>query len=190
MAARVDPGRGRARPRPSAKASLPPRHRRECRDPMVSQMEDFTSSRAFRVAGPNAFCRGRHHPQRCRPPDDLRAFAHLPIYGLEASEGTLQAKSLMRVRCQSARTLSIFTRAAEILGCAIVAAGFELPVAASSVKSPSAPPRTVGANRRSGIGAIGRARLPAARFIPRMRIAWHLDAQTVNGRMGAAQQCA
>jgi hypothetical protein len=68
--------------------------------------------------------------------------------------------------------------------------GFELPVTASSVKSPSAPPRTVGANRRSGIGAIGRARLPAARFIPRMRIAWHLDAQTVNGRMGAAQQCA
>jgi acetyl-CoA acetyltransferase len=41
--------------------------------PMVSQMEDFTSSRAFRVAGPKAF-------------DHLMiydAFAHLPIYGLE-----------------------------------------------------------------------------------------------------------
>ena len=81
-------------------------------------------------------------------------------------------------------------RAAGILVSVLVAAGSELPVAASSVKSPPAPPRTIGANRRFGIGAIGRARLPAARFIPRMRIAWHLDAQTVNGRMGAAQQCA
>ena len=32
--------------------------------PMVSQMEDFTSSRAFRVAGPKAFARGRHHATR------------------------------------------------------------------------------------------------------------------------------
>jgi acetyl-CoA acetyltransferase len=51
--------------------------------PMVSQMEDFTSSRAFRVAGPTAFAEaGIKH-------DDVDhlmiydAFAHLPIYGLE-----------------------------------------------------------------------------------------------------------
>ena len=40
--------------------------------PMVSQMEDFTSSRAFRVAGPTAFKRGRHHAQGRGSPDDLR----------------------------------------------------------------------------------------------------------------------
>jgi acetyl-CoA acetyltransferase len=51
--------------------------------PMVSQMEDFTSSRAFRVAGKSAFAEaGISH-------DDVDhlmiydAFAHLPIYGLE-----------------------------------------------------------------------------------------------------------
>ena len=51
--------------------------------PMVSQMEDFTSSRAFRVAGPTAFAEaGITH-------DDVDhlmiydAFAHLPLYGLE-----------------------------------------------------------------------------------------------------------
>ncbi len=51
--------------------------------PAVSQMEDFTSSRAFRIAGPTAFARaGISH-------DDVDhlmiydAFAHLPIYGLE-----------------------------------------------------------------------------------------------------------
>jgi acetyl-CoA acetyltransferase len=31
--------------------------------PMVSQMEDFTSSRAFRVAGPKAFAEAGHHAQ-------------------------------------------------------------------------------------------------------------------------------
>jgi len=51
--------------------------------PMVSQMADFTRSRAFRVAGPAAFAEaGIAH-------DDVDhlmiydAFAHLPIYGLE-----------------------------------------------------------------------------------------------------------
>ncbi|HNO65033.1 MAG TPA: hypothetical protein PKK39_01665 [Tepidiformaceae bacterium] len=51
--------------------------------PMVSQMEDFTSSRAFSVAGPTAFRdAGITH-------DDVDhlmiydAFAHLPLYGLE-----------------------------------------------------------------------------------------------------------
>jgi acetyl-CoA acetyltransferase len=51
--------------------------------PMVSQMEDFTSSRAFRVAGPTAFAEaGIAH----KDVDHLMiydAFAHLPIYGLE-----------------------------------------------------------------------------------------------------------
>ena len=51
--------------------------------PMISQMEDFTSSRAFRVAGPTAFEEaGISHTDV----DHLMiydAFAHLPIYGLE-----------------------------------------------------------------------------------------------------------
>ena len=51
--------------------------------PMVSQLEDFTSSRAFRVAGPKAFAEaGITHNDI----DHLMiydAFAHLPIYGLE-----------------------------------------------------------------------------------------------------------
>ncbi|HUN38829.1 MAG TPA: thiolase [Acetobacteraceae bacterium] len=51
--------------------------------PMVSQMEDFTSSRAFRVAGPTAF---REAGITHADVDHLMiydAFAHLPIYGLE-----------------------------------------------------------------------------------------------------------
>src|SRR5437764_12642942 len=51
--------------------------------PMVSQMEDFTSSRAFRVAGAKALDEaGITH----KDVDHLMiydAFAHLPIYGLE-----------------------------------------------------------------------------------------------------------
>jgi acetyl-CoA acetyltransferase len=51
--------------------------------PMISQMADFTSSRAFRVAGPTAFASaGIAH----KDVDHLMiydAFAHLPIYGLE-----------------------------------------------------------------------------------------------------------
>ncbi len=51
--------------------------------PMVSQMEDFNSSRAFRVAGPTAFKEaGITH----KDVDHLMiydAFAHLPLYGLE-----------------------------------------------------------------------------------------------------------
>jgi acetyl-CoA acetyltransferase len=59
--------------------------------PMVSQMEDFTSSRAFRVAGPTAFAEaGITHNDvdhlmiydaPCSQPG--ASFAHLPIYGLE-----------------------------------------------------------------------------------------------------------
>lgn len=51
--------------------------------PMISQMEDLTSSRAFRVAGPRAMQEaGVSHADV----DHLMvydAFAHLPIYGLE-----------------------------------------------------------------------------------------------------------
>ena len=51
--------------------------------PMVSQMEDFSTSRAFRVAGRAAFAEAGIAP---RDVDHLMiydAFAHLPIYGLE-----------------------------------------------------------------------------------------------------------
>ncbi len=51
--------------------------------PMVSQMEDFTTSRAFRVAGPTAM---REAGITHADVDHLMiydAFAHLPIYGLE-----------------------------------------------------------------------------------------------------------
>jgi acetyl-CoA acetyltransferase len=51
--------------------------------PMVSQMEDFTSSKAFRVSGKKAFAEaGIKHADV----DHLMiydAFAHLPLYGLE-----------------------------------------------------------------------------------------------------------
>ena len=51
--------------------------------PMISQMEDFTSSRAFRVSGGKAFAEaGIGHADV----DHLMiydAFAHLPLYGLE-----------------------------------------------------------------------------------------------------------
>ena len=51
--------------------------------PMVSQMEDFTSSKAFRVSGRKAFAEaGISHADV----DHLMiydAFAHLPLYGLE-----------------------------------------------------------------------------------------------------------
>ncbi|HYM33306.1 MAG TPA: hypothetical protein VEU47_18555 [Candidatus Cybelea sp.] len=51
--------------------------------PMISQMEDFTSSRAFRVSGRKAFAEaGITH----KDVDHLMiydAFAHLPLYGLE-----------------------------------------------------------------------------------------------------------
>jgi acetyl-CoA acetyltransferase len=88
---RVDLGRRRARPRLPAKAcpwlEQGPVYLlgtgESVETPMVSQMEDFTSSRAFRVAGPKAFAEaGITH----NDVDHLMiydAFAHLPIYGLE-----------------------------------------------------------------------------------------------------------
>ena len=51
--------------------------------PMVSQMEDFTSSRAFRVAGPTAFQQAGISPNDVDHLMIYDAFAHLPIYGLE-----------------------------------------------------------------------------------------------------------
>ncbi len=54
-----------------------------CETPMISQMEDFTTSKAFRVSGKKAFGEaGIKHSDV----DHLMiydAFAHLPIYGLE-----------------------------------------------------------------------------------------------------------
>jgi acetyl-CoA acetyltransferase len=51
--------------------------------PMVSQMEDFTSSRAFRVAGPTAFQQAGINVNEVDHLMIYDAFAHLPIYGLE-----------------------------------------------------------------------------------------------------------
>ncbi len=50
---------------------------------MVSQMEDFTSSRAFRVAGPGAFQAARIAHKDVDHLMIYDAFAHLPLYGLE-----------------------------------------------------------------------------------------------------------
>src|SRR5580704_18749831 len=51
--------------------------------PMVSQMEDFTSSRAFRVAGTKAFAEAGITQNDVDHLMIYDAFAHLPIYGLE-----------------------------------------------------------------------------------------------------------
>jgi len=51
--------------------------------PMVSQMEDFTSSRAFRIAGPTAFQQAGISVNDVDHLMIYDAFAHLPIYGLE-----------------------------------------------------------------------------------------------------------
>ncbi len=68
--------------------------------PMVSQMADFTSSRAFRVAGPTAFAAaGITHSDV----DHLMiydAFAHLPIYGLE-DLGFCAARRGRRLHCRA-----------------------------------------------------------------------------------------
>jgi acetyl-CoA acetyltransferase len=51
--------------------------------PMVSQMEDFTSSKAFRVSGKKAFDEAGIRPADVDHLMIYDAFAHLPIYGLE-----------------------------------------------------------------------------------------------------------
>ena len=56
--------------------------------PMVSQMETFNSSRAFKVAGPTRLQGGRHRPQGRRSSDDLRrlcASAALSASAISAS---------------------------------------------------------------------------------------------------------
>ncbi len=50
---------------------------------MVSQMEDFTSSRAFRIAGPTALKMAGITPNDVDHLMIYDAFAHLPLYGLE-----------------------------------------------------------------------------------------------------------
>ncbi|MEX2206883.1 MAG: thiolase [Myxococcota bacterium] len=51
--------------------------------PLVSQMEDFTTSRAFRVSGARAFAEAGIDPREVGHLMIYDAFAHLPIYGLE-----------------------------------------------------------------------------------------------------------
>jgi acetyl-CoA acetyltransferase len=51
--------------------------------PMVSQMEDFTSSKAFRVSGKKAFAEAGISPADVDHLMIYDAFAHLPLYGLE-----------------------------------------------------------------------------------------------------------
>ena len=52
--------------------------------PMISQMADFTESRAFRLAGQAAFTEAGIGPADVRHLMIYDAFAHVPIYGLEA----------------------------------------------------------------------------------------------------------
>ncbi|MEX2394631.1 MAG: thiolase [Actinomycetota bacterium] len=52
--------------------------------PMISQMEDFTTSKAFRVSGTNAFAEAGIAHEDVDHLMIYDAFAHLPIYGLEA----------------------------------------------------------------------------------------------------------
>lgn len=51
--------------------------------PMISQMADFTSSRAFRIAGQQAFAQAGIKHADVDHAMFYDAFAHLPIYGLE-----------------------------------------------------------------------------------------------------------
>ena len=52
--------------------------------PMISQMADFTESGAFRLAGQAAFAEAGISPADVRHLMIYDAFAHVPIYGLEA----------------------------------------------------------------------------------------------------------
>lgn len=54
-----------------------------CETPMVSQMEDLTSSKAFRVSGAAAFAEAGVGPDDVDHLMIYDAFAHLPLYGLE-----------------------------------------------------------------------------------------------------------
>jgi acetyl-CoA acetyltransferase len=80
---RLDPGRGRARPRLPAKAGLPPRHRRERRDPDGQPNGRFHLFARLPRRRSQGLCRGRHHPNDVDHLMIYDAFAHLLIYGLE-----------------------------------------------------------------------------------------------------------
>lgn len=54
-----------------------------CESPMVSQMEDFTSSKAFRLSARQAFSEAGIGPAEVDHLMVYDAFAHLPLYGLE-----------------------------------------------------------------------------------------------------------
>ena len=54
-----------------------------CESPMISQMTDFTTSRAFRVSGEKAFGEAGITTEDVDHLMVYDAFAHLPIYGLE-----------------------------------------------------------------------------------------------------------
>jgi hypothetical protein len=69
---RADPGLGRARQRLPAKAGLPARHRRECRDADGQPDGGFHLLAPVPRRRPQGVCRGRHHAQRRRSSDDLR----------------------------------------------------------------------------------------------------------------------
>src|SRR6516164_3004841 len=62
----------RARPRLPAKIGLPARHRRVCRDADGQPNGGFHLLARLPRRRPKGLCRGRHHPQRSRPFDDLR----------------------------------------------------------------------------------------------------------------------
>jgi acetyl-CoA acetyltransferase len=55
-----------------------------CETPLISQMADFTESQAFRLAGRAAFAEARIGTGDVGHLMIYDAFAHLPIYGLEA----------------------------------------------------------------------------------------------------------
>ena len=54
-----------------------------CDSPLVSQMEDFTSSKAFRLSSRQAFAEAGLSPDDIDHLMVYDAFAHLPLYGLE-----------------------------------------------------------------------------------------------------------
>jgi acetyl-CoA acetyltransferase len=51
--------------------------------PMISMMEDFTTSKAFRLSSASAFAEARMGPKDIEHLMVYDAFAHLPLYGLE-----------------------------------------------------------------------------------------------------------
>jgi acetyl-CoA acetyltransferase len=54
-----------------------------CETPMISQMQDLTTSRAFKISGPSAFGEAGITPADVDHLMIYDAFAHNPIYGLE-----------------------------------------------------------------------------------------------------------